>query len=157
MTAIVYDKRTKTIVADTQNTDSSGSIFRVDKIEVLKDGRYFMGSGNYFTICKARRWAEAGFREKDRPDFGALFHDDVEYAFSCLLISKDGSMVTLIDEEMEPIVVTDEYVAIGSGAALCLGALDAGATALRAVEIACDRDGSVSRPIHQVTIGVKKK
>lgn len=153
MTAIVYDRRNKTIVADSQNTDRSGMRFRMNKIERLPSGEYFLGAGNCYTIGITKRWAETGFNEDERPEYGAVFADPDEYSFSCLVISKDGNTVTLIDDEMQPTKVLDAYVAVGSGAAYCIGAMDAGATALKAVEIACDRDGSVSRPIHQVKIG----
>ena len=153
MTAIVYDRRNKTIVADSQNTDRGGMQFKMNKIERLKNGDYFLGAGNCYTIGITKRWAETGFSEKLRPEYGAIFADPDEYTFSCLVVSSDGSAVTLIDDEMQPLSVLDDYVAIGSGAAYCIGALDAGASALRAVEIACDRDGSVSRPINQVKIG----
>lgn len=152
MTAIVYDRRNKVIVADSQNTDRGGMMFRMNKIERLPNGDYFMGAGNCYTIGITKRWAETGFDEDERPEYGALFADPDEYTFSCLVVSKDGATVTLIDDEMQPLEVMDDYVAIGSGAAYCIGALDAGASALRAVEIACDRDGSVSRPIHQMQL-----
>jgi len=153
MTAIVYDRRNKIIVADSQNTDRGGVMFRTNKIEKLKDGRYFMGAGNCYTIGITKRWADTGFDEDERPEYGAIFHDPDEYTFSCIVVSKDGNTVILVDDEMQPMEVTDDYVAIGSGATYCLGALDAGADAYRAVEIACDRDGSVSRPIHQKKLG----
>jgi len=153
MTAIVYDRRNKIIVADSKNTDRGGVMFRTNKIEKLKDGRYFMGAGNCYTIGITKRWADTGFDEDERPEYGAIFHDPDEYTFSCIVVSKDGNTVILVDDEMQPMEVTDDYVAIGSGATYCLGALDAGADAYRAVEIACDRDGSVSRPIHQKKLG----
>ena len=153
MTAIVYYRRNKIIVADSQNTDRGGVMFRTNKIEKLKDGRYFMGAGNCYTIGITKRWADTGFDEDERPEYGAIFHDPDEYTFSCIVVSKDGNTVILVDDEMQPMEVTDDYVAIGSGATYCLGALDAGADAYRAIEIACDRDGSVSRPIHQKKLG----
>lgn len=148
MTTIVYDKRCKLIAADTQNTDRSGAVYRTNKIERLKDGRYFLGSGHCFTIGQIRRWAEEKFAEKHRPDFGVFLSDVDEYGFSCLVISADGKTVQLIDDEMEPIVVEDSYVAVGAGAAFAIGALDAGATAEQALEIACNRDCATSAPIY---------
>lgn len=152
MTTCVYDRRSKTIVADTQNTDRTGGIYRTCKIERLKDGRYFLGSGNCFTIGITRRWAESGFCEAKRPEYGALFSDPDEYSFSCLIISKDGSTVTIVDDEMEPMLINDEYYAIGSGGAYALGAMDAGATAQDAVAIAAARDNSTSGPYDVLVI-----
>ena len=153
MTTIVYDRRTKTIAADTQNTDRTGGIYRTSKIEKLKDGRLFLGAGNCYTICATRRWAEAKFDPKKRPEeYACIFSDPDEYSFSCLIISPDGLTVTIVDDEMEPLITRDDYLAIGSGGPYALGAMDKGATALEAVEIACNRDGNTSAPIDVVQL-----
>lgn len=152
MTTVAYDRRSKMIVADTQNTDSTGYIFRTNKIERLKNGNYFLGSGHCFTINQCRRWAEEDFAETSRPDFGVFLSDTDEYGFSCLVVSKDGKTVWLVDNEMTPTEIKDNYVAIGSGAAYAIGAMDAGANVMKAVEIACKRDGSTSKPISVVEI-----
>ena len=47
------------------------------------------------------------------------------------MIALDGTAI-LIDDEMEPQPVCDEYLAIGSGSAYAVGAMDAGASAERA-------------------------
>lgn len=148
MTTAAYDRRNRTIVADTQNTDKSGAIYRVNKIERLKDGSYFLGSGHCLTIGLTRRWAEKQFAETDRPEYGPIFEDADEFGFSCLWISKDGSKVVLIDDEMEPTELMDDYVAVGSGASYVIGAMDAGADVIKAVGIACARDGSTSAPVN---------
>ena len=153
MTTIVYDRRTKTVAADTQNTDDAGSKWRVKKIETLPDGSVFLGSGHLYTIAQCKHWAEAGFDEDARPDFTYYLEDTDDRGFSCVCISADGEQVILIDGEMGPIEVIDDFVAIGSGAAYALGAMEAGADVVRAVEIACLRDPSTSAPIHTYTIG----
>ena len=152
MTTCLYDRRTKTVVADTQNTDRSGAIYRTHKIERLKDGRVFLGSGHCNTIGQMRRWAEKNFAETHRPDFGVLLSDLDEYGSSCLIISKDGEEVLLVDDEMEPLEVNDDYIAIGSGASFAIGAMDAGAEAQAAVAIAAQRDPSTSGPFDVIRI-----
>jgi hypothetical protein len=152
MTTCLYDRRTKTIVADTQNTDASGYIYRTNKIERLKNGSYFLGSGHCFTIGQCRIWAENDFAETSRPDFGVFLSDTDEYGFCCLVISPDGKEVTLVDNEMQPSTVKDKYISVGSGASYAIGAMDAGADPIQAVKIACKRDGSTSEPIDVVEI-----
>lgn len=152
MTTIVYDRRTRTIAADTQNTAKDGTIFRTHKIERLKNG-WFLGSGHCLTIGQCRRWAEKNFAESARPDFGVFLSDIDEYGFSCLWVSEDGSRVVLVDDEMEPIELQDNYMGVGSGASYAIGAMDAGATAEQAVAIACKRDGNSSEPVTLVRIG----
>lgn len=147
MTTIVVDLRNMEIAADTQNTDSSGTAYRCHKIERLSDGRYFLGSGHLLSIGKARRWAEKGFAEKHRPDLAEHFGKRAdEYRFSVAVVNLDGT-VTLVDDELEPLPMADEYFAIGSGGSFALGAMDAGASAEEAVKIACKRDLYTSEPV----------
>ena len=153
MTTIAYHRATKTIAADTQNTDESGAKWRVKKIETLPDGSVFLGSGHLYTIAQCKHWAELEFDEHERPDFSYYLEDTEDRGFSCIWISADGEKVILIDGEMGPIEVIDDFVAIGSGAAYALGAMEAGADVVRAIEIACERDPSTSAPIHTHTFG----
>lgn len=152
MTTALYDRRTKTLGADTQNTDGSGTIYRVAKIEKLKTGWYFLGSGNCYTIGLCRQWAEDSFKEASRPDFALFLEDKDEYGFSCLAISPDGASVWLVDDEMSPMPIEDEYVGIGSGSAYAIGALDAGASVEQALAIAANRDPSTSAPFNILRI-----
>jgi ATP-dependent protease HslVU (ClpYQ) peptidase subunit len=123
----------------------------VKKIETLSDDSVFLGSGHLYTIAQCKHWAEQHFVEDARPDFSYYLEDPEDRGFSCLWISADGDTIILLDGEMGPTEVIDDFVAIGSGAAYALGAMEAGADVVRAVEIACERDPSTSAPIHTHT------
>lgn len=154
MTTLLYDKATKTIAVDSKNTDSGGQGFLCNKIERLRDGRFFLGSGHLLTIGKARRWAEAYFDEEHRPEFGEIFTDEAgEFGFSCIIISQDGNTVTIVDDEMEPWEALDDIVASGSGGQAARAARLAGATPERAVEIAiiCDSNSGGPVVIHVIS------
>ena len=154
MTTIVFSRPHGKIVADSRNTDSAGAVFKVRKIERLDNGRYFLGAGHLYTIGLARDWAESDFSEDERPDFDVLYGDQGEdFAFSCLVISEDGRIAVLIDDEMQPQAVQDDFLAVGSGAAYAIGALEAGADPEEAVEIAISRDGNSGGPIQVEVIG----
>lgn len=153
MTTIIYDRREKLIVADSQNTDRSGATWKVNKIEKLANNWYFLGSGHCYSISLVRDWARVGFQEQHRPDFSLVLEDPDEYTFSCLCISPNGETVYLIDDEMTPCKVYDDYVAVGAGAAYALGALDAGASALAAMKVAISRDINTSEPVHHLYLG----
>lgn len=154
MTTCVFDVKTKTIAVDSRNTDSSGRVFLCDKIERLPGGRFFLGAGHLLTIAKVRGWALTNFAEEMRPDFEELFGERADdFSMSCLVISPDGTEVTLIDDEMTPQPVLDDYVTIGSGGSVALGALAAGATPEQAVEIAIRYDGNSGGPVKTYTIG----
>jgi hypothetical protein len=144
---LLYDRSIKTIAVDSKNTDSSGQMFLTDKIERLSDGRYFLGSGHLLTISKAKRWAEVHFEESERPEFGEMFTDSDEFGFSCIIISKDGNRVTMIDDEMTPYDVTDVIVGTGSGGLAARAARLAGASMQRAIEIAIVCDSNSGGPV----------
>lgn len=156
MTTIVFSRPHGMIAADSRNTDSSGAVFKVSKIERLENGRWFLGSGHLYTIGLVRSWAESDFDEDERPDFGVLFAENADdFRFSCLVLSEDGRIAVLVDDEMQPQRVHDDYLAVGSGAAYALGALAAGAAPEEAVQIAIDYDGNSGGPVHVQEIGPK--
>lgn len=151
MTTCIYDRRTRTVGADSQNTAKDGSIYRSSKIVELATG-WFMGSGHCFTISQIEEWAKHSFNEDMRPDFSTFLSDTDEYGFSCIFVAKGTYNVYIIDDEMTPVKVLDEYVAVGSGAAYALGAMDAGMAVSKALEIAAARDPSTSAPFEVRTI-----
>lgn len=166
MTTILYDRPTKTIGVDSRNTDSAGQVFMCNKIEVLSTGWYFLGSGHCYTIEKARRWADTGLDPEEEPEFPELFDIDLkdDFGMSCLIISPDGETVTLIDDEMTPMVILDDVIGVGSGGAAARAARKAGASVERAVEIAIEDDGNSGGPVRTHVIvtplavsGKKKK
>ncbi len=148
MTTGVYDRITRTIGADTQNTTPSGGIVRTAKIELLDNGYWFVGSGHCYTIAQCRGWAAENFAMDATPDWGLLLDDPDEYGFACIVIDPKTNRVWLVDDEMVPNLVMDRFVGVGSGADCALGALDAGASILQALEIAAARDPNSSGPFH---------
>lgn len=146
MTTCLFDRRTKTIGADTQNTTPDGSIVRVQKVEKLSNGWYFLGSGHCYTIGLARAWAIDSFQPALAPDWSIFLEDPDEYGFCCIAIEPKTWKVWMLDNEMVPNLLLDEYVGCGSGAAYALGAMDKGATVAEALEIAAARDPSTSAP-----------
>lgn len=145
MTTIAVDFRNQVIAADTQNTDETNAIFRVHKIERLKDGRYFLGSGHNLMIDLAKKWAETHFDPKKAPDWP----DGPGLNFSAIVIEHVGGdwEAVLVDDEKVAFRIYDPFTAIGSGAAYAIGAMAAGADARTAVEIACRHDIYTSAPI----------
>lgn len=151
MTTAVYSRLTKTIAADTQNTDAAGARWRVQKIEHLPGVGVFLGSGHSYTINLAREWAKANWHADMEPDWTYFHEDEDDRGFTCLLISLDGNTVWMIDEELTPMMVGGDHFAIGSGAAYALGALHAGADPVKAVEAAAMYDPNTSAPIDTYT------
>ena len=152
MTTALYDRRTRTLGADTQNTTSDNQITRVQKIVKMKNGWYFMGAGHSYTIDQARLWAEKKFALSQEPDWALFQMDPKEYDFSILAIDPKTNTVWHLDSELAPNKLLDLVVGIGSGAGHGVGALLGGASMKKALEIAADHDPYTSAPFEVVEL-----
>jgi len=139
MTTIAYDRATRTMAADTQCSAGARKL-RTHKVRRLKDGGLIGSCGSMVDILKIHRWAEAGFPEKGRPDLG----DDAD--FESLIVNGDGG-VFLLDEALEPMEFSDEFLAIGSGGPYATAAMACGKTVTEAVELAARFDPATSAPV----------
>lgn len=147
MTTCLFDRRTMEVGADTQNTTPSGGIVRVHKIEKLKNGWWFLGSGHCLGISLARDFAMSGWTK--RPDFSNLSEDE---GSDCLVIDAINNRVWLFDDELTPNLISDVIVGVGSGAAYGIGAMAAGATIEQALIIAAEFDSATSAPFEVMKI-----
>lgn len=155
MTTAVYSRRHKEIAADRKNTDSGGMAWEVNKIELLVDtGKYFLGSGHCRGIGLARAWASTNFDPQEEPDWEFVLEDEDERGMQCLIISANGDEVQMINGELTPMHVQGDYFAVGSGAAYAIGALEAGASPVQAVEIAAKYDGNTGCGVDRLYLGV---
>lgn len=154
MTTIVVDRVRGEIAADSQNTDCSDMVHRCNKIERLPDGSYFLGSGHNLTIAMAKAWAATGFDPDEEPEWPDPISS---YAFSAVVLRADGT-AWMCDDELAVFELIDKVIGIGSGSPYALGAMDAGATAMEAVMIACRRCIYTSEPVHleKMTFPAKK-
>jgi ATP-dependent protease HslVU (ClpYQ) peptidase subunit len=141
VTTAAWSAKEGVLATDTQVT-SGNRKFRTHKVARLPCGGLIAGTGNLVHILKVTRWVQAGYDEAAKPDFG----DDEEGQFECLIIQGDGQVV-LLDDDMEPMPVTDEFIAIGSGGCYAMGALACGKTAVEAVKIAAQFDAATSEPV----------
>lgn len=139
MTTIAYSKASGLMAADTQVTACSRK-FRTHKVRRLKCGGLIGSSGKLADIVKVQRWAEAGF-PADKPEFG---EDGGE--FECLIVTGAGD-VFLLDEDMELMPFTDDFIAVGTGGPYAVAALACGKSVEEAVKIAAMFDAHTSEPV----------
>ena len=133
MTTIVY--RDGILVADTSVWDRGCYVGQIVKVWGLSDGRLAGASGPMGECALFRDWFLAGASE-DFPD--RIKNDN----FEGMIFSPDGD-ITWYGNERAPVHVVGEYHAIGSGFRIALGAMAAGASAERAMEIVgCIDDGT---------------
>ena len=140
MTTAAWSAKEGVLAVDTQIT-SGNRKFRTHKVHRLPCGGMLAGTGNLTHILKVARWVQAGYAEADRPDFG-----DEGGEFECLIVAGDGK-VYLLDDDMEPMEVTDAFIAIGSGGPYATAALHCGKSAVEAVKVAAHYDAATSEPV----------
>lgn len=78
-------------------------------------------------------------RKQRKPDLNS------EQEWSALVLGEDGLLCW--GPSLRPVQVYDHFYAIGSGAPFAMGAMEAGASARKAVEIACRRDPYCGYPV----------
>jgi len=86
---------------------------------------------------------------EDMMDDNQILHVEEEDDFWCILLTPDKEIL-IVDRFFCPEEIPVPYYAVGSGGNIALGAMDAGATAREAVEIACRRDtysSKMGRPL----------
>jgi len=144
MTTIVADKRTGVMVSDskltidyTQKRESVQAV--TQKIRRVR-GVLVGASGESPWTEQILRWAAT---KRKRPIKYA--DTGTKIAVEGLILAPEG--IIHIDECGEPIVLDQDFFAIGSGQHAALGAMLAGADAMRAVEIACKVDPHSEGPI----------
>jgi hypothetical protein len=87
----------------------------------------------------------------DLPSYDTLW--ELQNSIHALIIFPDGrAFMVSTGEEDVGVCPVDTPIAVGSGKWLAMGAMDAGATAIEAVEIACKRDCHSKGPVHSLAL-----
>lgn len=89
------------------------------------------------------------------PNFLPSYDDlaEIKADISALMVFPDGRVFLVNTGEQDPgVMEMSTPCAIGSGRQFAVGAMEAGATAIKAVEIACNRDCGSRGPIHSLKI-----
>jgi len=96
------------------------------------DGHLLAGAGPLTSILAMHAWFKAGARPEDVPVSQTKGDDWCDY----LVIFPDKS-IQRFENSAHAMTVEEDQIAIGNGAKYAYGAMAAGATAVKAVEIAC--------------------
>lgn len=127
MTTVVYCPKAGLLVADRLISGPKSSA-TMDKIRRLKDGGWFVGTGDCDDIERAYAWLQAG-KPEPRPKFSSME----------ALIVYPHALYSL-DDPCTLIKIRNRLMVLGTGSEFALGALDAGADPVQAVRIAIKRD-----------------
>jgi len=134
MTCIAWDGRT--LAADSMTTAMDIHVWNSEKIERI-NGALVATAGRTEDGILFSQWFKAGCPGDQKPVLDAD-------AFQALVVTRHGAFMYF--EKLIPIPVQPP-VAIGCGFTLALAAMKAGASATRAVEIACELDIHCGPPV----------
>ena len=161
MTVIAWDG--KIIAADKQasrnglvrsTTKLTKTIF--EKPHGRGEIEYIAGfSGTEQTGLIMLSWFENGARKEDFPETQRDKNTEGNYWSEFIAVNKDGLKYYTLWHV--PLHISEKLFAIGTGDELALGAMAAGASAIKAVEIACEWDKDCGRGIDAYDIETMKK
>lgn len=126
MSIVAWDG--KTLAADRQSTIVD-TIFTIKKLWKLDNGEVIAVVGTQDAALTVKRWYESGAKKEDWPKC----QEKEDWA---KLIVISGGKCFYYDTLPEQIEVIDPFFAWGTGREVALGAMEMGADAVKAVEIA---------------------
>lgn len=144
MTTIIADLASRTMIADSLISHGCQS-YRSQKIWRLKNGDIYGFAGNVESGLALRDWLNSNRDPAKKPDNS----DDVD----ALLLTSTG--IQNWGTRGICIEIHDQSYSVGSGSAFALGALRAGATPLKAMEIASELDRATGGPF--VSLSLEEK
>lgn len=137
MTTIVASFKERAMFSDSRTTDEDAGIkWATRKIEKI-DGVLYGAAGDCIDIEAFINWIKAG--KKRRPKI-------VDESFCAIELNERG--IWLWDYRLKPFAAGIDRHAIGSGAMAALAALEMGADAKTAIEVACKIDPRSEGPIY---------
>jgi len=117
----------------------------VDKLWVLPSVGLVGCCGEIGAMVRVVEWLKGGVDRGKKPSLP----DDCD--FEAIVVDPQGE-VSHYDLHLSPMRVTNEFHVIGSGRKLALGAMVAGASAEKAVQIACQYDGRSREPVKTIRL-----
>lgn len=142
MTTIAWDG--KTLAADKMG-NQDGSILIVTKIR--KIGKYLAGSSGTMSSCMAlMKWIEDG----GAPDKWPECQKDKELCSPLIIITQDKKIFRY-DTTPIPYEINQDFYAFGGGRDFATGAMEVGADAKRAIEVASKWDACTGCGVDTLT------
>jgi len=132
MTVIAWDG--KTLAADKQ-TNGDGTIGRTTKIFKADNGSILAFCGMAGHIPVLLEWYNDGQKKEDWPKFQS------EDGWTGIVEASNG-VVREFEQHPLPMTLEDNFYAWGSGGSFAIGAMEHGASAIEAVDVACRRSAT---------------
>lgn len=107
------------------------------------------GAGTFTSVRQAAAWVESGADPDNKPET-----DDKDYHL--LAVDRNGK-IWLAADSLEWMPIEEDMAAVGSGSYYAMGALLAGATPERAIEIASEMDSATGNGITDYYFDIEKE
>lgn len=140
MTTIVANR--KGMAAD-MRAAGAGAVFKTAKLHRV--------NGSIIGFCGSIEQALQFIEWRRHPDTKPTFN---EPDFIAIELTADGRLVWW-GSEMVAVPIEDDHYAVGSGAAYALGAMAAGATVKKAIQIAATYDANTGTEVQTLMLGRK--
>jgi len=144
MTTVVY--KNGTLAFDSKITEGNIHTCNASKGRQTKN-MLMAGAGDLEDLVAAFDWLEAGGSEVTKKDYNLLRIVNCDI----ITINKHGE-VFHYSGSLYPVKTTAPWFALGSGQELAMGALEMGATAKEAVQIAAKYDVNTGGTIHTLSL-----
>lgn len=126
------------LAADRQVSQGNRVFAEIDKVFQVSDTLFVGVCGTVSSIHQFLRWMEKheNFKQHmlDKPDTAS------DANFDALIVDSSDKSIWCIDQTYEPYPIYGDIFAIGSGADIAIGAMAAGASAKKAIQIASKYD-----------------
>lgn len=141
MTTVAY--RDGVMASDSACHVGSVCVHSIQKVWKIR-GHLIGCAGSLVDMHTFLKWFGAGAWEDKHPKMKDL---DV------LVVTPEGKVLTYEDGAPHAIEVDDEYISIGAGSPIALGALHAGATAVEAVQAAITHCSKTNGKVQVIQLG----
>lgn len=145
MSVIVYDAKKQLMTADTRAYSGSGHpIGHKLKIHRIAEGPF---EGSLLGITSNQPGMAEEFKQWVTEGMSKEAFAPTTPLLDAILVKPNGEIFLFVDAYYPSGPLAGDFFTIGSGRKYALGALQAGADALRAVEIACELDSMCGGPV----------
>ena len=133
------------LAADTLITYGNGRLGHMSKIVKNDKGWLFAASGTIDGVKKILDWGRRGYIDRGIPNIEGT---------DGFVVEPDGQTYSLVKGELVPFLITGKGYAEGTGGNYAEGAMEAGASAKQAVEIAMIYDTKTGGTIEVLKLGL---
>lgn len=143
MTTVAYSSCDGVMAADTAISDGDVITNHARKLQRMKDGTLVGYCGAFSASNTFMEWIGRGAPSNDKPDVHGLMG---------IVVMPNGKIYLFESKKYGLIRLRDNYCAIGSGQAVALGAMYAGAGAEKAIRAAIKHDRNTAGRVQTIRL-----